>query len=48
MQRMQSSGVKFLKLSRPTMTFNFSAVWRDTGRIRTVEKFVQILADLET
>jgi DNA-binding transcriptional LysR family regulator len=48
MQRMQSSGVKFLKLSRPTMTFNFSAVWRDTGRIRTVENFVQILADLET
>ncbi|GAB5562912.1 MAG: LysR family transcriptional regulator [Synoicihabitans sp.] len=48
MQRMQSTGVRFLKLSRPTMTFNFAAVWRDTGKTHLVEKFVQILADLET
>lgn len=47
LNRMQSSGVRFLKLRRPTMTFNFSAVWRDTEHRSTIESFVKVLANIE-
>gem|GEM_PF-5732500 len=44
---MQSSGVNFLKLRRPTMTFNFSAVWRDSDHRTAIESFVKVLANIE-
>lgn len=47
LNRMQSSGVKFLKLRRPTMTFNFSAVWPDSDHRPTIESFVKVLASIE-
>ena len=47
LNRMQSSGVKFLKLRRPTMTFNFSAVWRDSDHRAEVESFVTVLANIQ-
>jgi len=48
LNRMQSTGVKFLKLSRPTMNFSSSAVWRDSDYRVQVESLVEILASLET
>ncbi len=48
LNRMQSSGVKFLKLRRPTMTFNFSAVWRDSDHRSAIESLVDVLANIET
>jgi DNA-binding transcriptional LysR family regulator len=48
LKRMQASGVKFLKLSRPTMTFGFSAVWRDSPHRHHVETLVAVLAGAET
>lgn len=47
LNRIQSSGVTFLKLRRPTMNFNFSAVWRDSDHRTEVEAFVNILASIE-
>lgn len=47
LNRIQTSGVSFLKLRRPTMTFNFSAVWRDSNHRTEVEGFVNILASIE-
>lgn len=47
LNRIQSSGVTFLKLRRPTMNFNFSAVWRDSDHRIEVEAFVNILAAIE-
>ena len=47
MKRMQASGVKFLKLTRPTMTFNFAAVWRDSDRRNQIEALVNVLASIE-
>ena len=47
MKRMQASGVTFLKLARPTMTFNFSAVWRDSNRRKHVEAVIDVLASIE-
>lgn len=47
LNRIQSSGVSFLKLRRPTMTFNFSAVWRDSKQRLAVEAFVDVLTEIE-
>jgi len=47
LNRMQSSGVTFLKLRRPTMTFNFSAVWRDSDDRPAIESFIEVLANIE-
>jgi len=44
--RMPATGVTFLKLTRPTMTFGVSAVWRDSDHRKTVESLVGILASL--
>jgi LysR family transcriptional regulator, benzoate and cis,cis-muconate-responsive activator of ben and cat genes len=43
LNRLQSSGVRFLKLTRPTMTFNFAAVWRDSDHRLDVEHLVNLL-----
>ncbi len=45
LRRMQSTGVRFLKLTRPTMTFGFAAVWPDSDHRRQVEALVDVLAD---
>lgn len=47
LNRMQSSGVKFLKLRRPTMTFSFAAVWKDSDHRTVIESFVKVLAAIE-
>ncbi len=47
MGRLQSTGVKFLKLTRPTMQFGFTAVWRDSDQRREVDALVDILEGLE-
>lgn len=48
LKRMRVAGVKFLKLSRPTMTFGVSAVWRDSDHRQHVETLVEILAGIES
>lgn len=48
LQRLQSSGVRFLKLTRPTMRFSFYAVWRDSDRRAHVENFVDVLKRAQT
>ena len=47
LNRIQSSGVTFLKLRRPTMTFNFSAVWQDSKQRIAVEAFVDVLDKID-
>lgn len=47
LQRIHSSGVTFLKLRRPRMTFNFSAVWKDSDHRSEIESFVKVLAGIE-
>lgn len=47
LNRMQSTGVKFLKLRRPRMTFNFSAVWKDSDHRSEIESFVKVLVGIE-
>ena len=47
MKLMRPSGLKFLRLTRPTMTFNFSAVWRDCDPLTEIEKLVNVLARIE-
>lgn len=47
LDRLQSSGVKFLKLQRPQMKFHSAAVWRDSRRRLEVESLVEVLATAE-